>query len=161
MKNVRTRFAPSPTGFLHVGGIRTALFAWLVARQSDGKFILRLEDTDQKREVRGSAEHLVESLHQLGLIYDEGPDIGGNFGPYRQSERLDIYKRWAQKLIDSGRAYADPFSPEEVQIFREQAQKAKNRFYTVTTAQKTHQPGMAQGRSALSPTQNHTTGMMR
>lgn len=125
---VRTRFAPSPTGFLHVGGIRTALFAWLVARQASGKFILRLEDTDQKREVEGSAQHVIDSLRALGLDFDEGPDVGGPLGPYKQSERLDIYKKWAQKLIDSGRAYADPYSPEEVQAFREQAQKDKQPF---------------------------------
>ncbi|MFO0971776.1 MAG: glutamate--tRNA ligase family protein [Candidatus Saccharimonadales bacterium] len=120
---IRTRFAPSPTGYLHIGGIRTALFAWLVARQNNGQFVLRLEDTDKKREVEGSAEHLIQSLQTLGLYYDEGPDIGGQFAPYRQSERLAIYKEWAQKLIDAGRAYADPYSPEEVQTFRGQAQK--------------------------------------
>ncbi len=128
MKQVRTRFAPSPTGFLHVGGIRTALFAWLVARQANGQFILRFEDTDKKREVEGAREHLIKSLQQLGLQYDEGPDIGGAYGPYVQSERLDIYKTWAQKLIDAGRAYADPYTPEEVQAFREQAQAAKKPF---------------------------------
>jgi len=128
MKPVRTRFAPSPTGFLHVGGIRTALFAWLVARQGEGKFILRFEDTDKKREVEGARQHLIDSLRALGLDYDEGPDIGGPFAPYTQSERLDSYKKWAQKLIDSGRAYADPYAPEEVQGFREQAQKEKKPF---------------------------------
>lgn len=125
---VRTRFAPSPTGYLHVGGIRTALFAWLVARHSNGQFILRLEDTDKNREVEGSAEHLIQSLQALGLHYDEGPDTGGEYGPYRQSDRLDIYKEWAQKLIDAGRAYADPYTAEEVQQFREQAQAEKRPF---------------------------------
>lgn len=128
MKTVRTRFAPSPTGYLHVGGIRTALFAWLVARQAKGQFILRLEDTDKNREVEGSAQHLIDSLNTLGLEYDEGPDKPGPHGPYRQSERLDTYREWAQKLVDSGRAYADPYTPEEVQKFREQAQKAKRPF---------------------------------
>lgn len=128
MKEVRTRFAPSPTGFLHVGGIRTALFAYIVARQAGGKFILRLEDTDKNREVEGSAEHLVASLKALGLQYDEGPDIGGPYGPYKQSDRLDTYRLWAQKLIDAGRAYADPYSPEEVQGFREAATAAKKPF---------------------------------
>ncbi len=128
MNRVRTRFAPSPTGFLHVGGIRTALFAWLVARQHNGQFILRLEDTDKKREVEGSAEHLIQSLDALGLEYDEGPDKAGDFGPYRQSERLEIYKQWANKLIEQGRAYADPYSPEEVQVFREQAKASKKPF---------------------------------
>ena len=127
-KAIRTRFAPSPTGYLHVGGIRTALFAWLLARQNDGQFILRLEDTDQKREVAGADEHIYKSLKALGIDYDEGPDKPGDFGPYRQSERLDIYKKWAQKLIDAGRAYADPYSAEEVQKFREEAQKNKQPF---------------------------------
>lgn len=125
---VRTRFAPSPTGFLHVGGIRTALFAWLLARQQGGQFVLRLEDTDKKREVSGSDAHLMKSLRALGLDYDEGPDVDGPHAPYRQSERLAIYKQWAQKLIDSGRAYADPYTPEAVQAFREQAQAAKRPF---------------------------------
>ena len=128
MTEIRTRFAPSPTGFLHVGGIRTALFAYLVAKQNNGKFILRLEDTDKTREVQGSAEHLVASLKSLGLFYDEGPDIGGNYGPYIQSERLDIYKKWAQKLIEQGRAYADPYTPAEIQAFREKAQAEKRAF---------------------------------
>src|SRR5487761_1302912 len=125
---IRTRFAPSPTGYLHVGGIRTALFSWLVARQADGQFILRLEDTDKKREVAGADKHLMDSLRALGLDYDEGPDIGGPYAPYRQSERLDSYKKWAQKLIDSGRAYADPYTAEEVQTFRDQAAKSKQPF---------------------------------
>lgn len=126
--NVRTRFAPSPTGFLHVGGIRTAVFAWLIARQNDGKFILRLEDTDKKREVEGGEAHIIKSLRALGIDYDEGPDKGGPFAPYKQSKRLESYKKWAQKLIDNGRAYADPYTPQEVQAFREQAQKDKQAF---------------------------------
>lgn len=125
---IRTRFAPSPTGFLHVGGVRTALFAWLLARQAGGEFILRLEDTDQKREVAGSAEHLMTSLKALGITYDEGPDIGGQYGPYRQSDRLDIYRSWAQKLIDEGRAYADPYTAEELQAFRDEAKAEKRAF---------------------------------
>ena len=125
---VRTRFAPSPTGLLHVGGIRTALFAWLIARQDNGQFILRLEDTDKKREVAGTAQHIMDSLNALGLHYDEGPDIGGQSAPYKQSDRLDIYKKWAQKLIDTGRAYADPYSPDEVEAFRNQAIKDKKPF---------------------------------
>lgn len=128
MKPVRTRFAPSPTGFLHVGGIRTALFAWLVARQAGGQFILRIEDTDRAREVQGAEAHISKSLRALGLDYDEGPDMPGEYGPYRQTERLDKYKVWAQTLIDAGRAYADPYTAEEVQAFREQAQKAKQPF---------------------------------
>jgi glutamyl-tRNA synthetase len=128
MSNVRTRFAPSPTGYMHVGGVRTALFAWLVARQNGGQFILRLEDTDKKREVAGADEHLMKSLKALGLEYDEGPDKEGPHGPYRQSERLERYKQWAQVLIDSDRAYADPYTAEGVQAFREQAAKEKKPF---------------------------------
>lgn len=128
MTKIRTRFAPSPTGLLHVGGIRTALFAWLLARQNNGQFILRLEDTDQAREVAGADQHIMDCLHALGLDYDEGPDKTGEYGPYRQSERLELYKQWASKLVEQGRAYADPYSTEEVQAFREQAQKAKKPF---------------------------------
>jgi len=120
MSTVRTRFAPSPTGYLHVGGIRTALFAWLIARQNGGEFILRIEDTDQAREVEGSAQHIIDSLKVLGMDYDQGP--------YYQSQRLEIYRKWAQTLIDAGRAYADPYTPEEVQQFREAAQSAKQPF---------------------------------
>lgn len=126
--SVRTRFAPSPTGFLHVGGVRTALFSWLLARQAGGSFVLRLEDTDQKREVEGSAEHLMTSLRALGITYDEGPDLDGPYGPYRQSDRLEIYKQWAQKLIDSGRAYADPYTADEIQAFRDSAKAEKKAF---------------------------------
>lgn len=126
--NVRTRFAPSPTGYLHIGGVRTALFAWLLARQNNGTFILRLEDTDQSREVAGADEHLMRSLKELGLNYDEGPDAAGDHGPYRQSERLATYKQWAQRLLESGRAYVDPYTAAEVQAFREQAQAEKRAF---------------------------------
>jgi len=125
---IRTRFAPSPTGFMHVGGVRTALFAWLLARQKQGQFILRLEDTDQKREVEGSAEHIIAALGALGIHHDEGPDIGGPFAPYKQSDRLSIYKEWAQKLIDAGRAYADPYTPAELEAFRESAKANKKAF---------------------------------
>jgi len=126
--SIRTRFAPSPTGFMHVGGIRTALFAWFVARQAGGAFILRLEDTDQKREVEGSAEHIIKALNALGITHDEGPDIGGQYAPYKQSERLAIYKAWAQKLINAGRAYADPYTPAELDAFRESAKANKKAF---------------------------------
>ncbi|HSX36610.1 MAG TPA: glutamate--tRNA ligase [Patescibacteria group bacterium] len=120
MPNVRTRFAPSPTGFLHVGGVRTALFAWLVARQAEGQFILRIEDTDKAREVQGSVEHIQESLKWLGLDWEEGP--------IKQSDRLHIYKEWAERLVKEGRAYADPYDQAEVQAFRDQAKAAKKPF---------------------------------
>ena len=128
MSKTRTRFAPSPTGFMHVGNLRTGLFAWLAARHESGEFVLRLEDTDKNREVEGSAEHILECLDMLGLERDEGIDVGGPHAPYKQSERLDIYRAWAQKLIDSGRAYADPYTSEEVQVFRESAKASKKAF---------------------------------
>jgi glutamyl-tRNA synthetase len=128
MKPVRTRFAPSPTGFLHVGGVRTALFAWLVAKQAGGSFILRIEDTDKAREVAGSIRHIQDSLAWLGLEWDEGP--------VKQSDRLDIYKAWADKLVASGRAYADPYSPAEVQAFRDKAKADKRPFLF-----RDHRPG--------------------
>lgn len=127
-KVVRTRFAPSPTGFMHVGSVRTALFAWLVAKQANGQFLLRLEDTDKAREVEGSADHIMKSLKWLGVEWDEGIDIGGPYGPYKQSDRLDIYKKWAEKLIEAGRAYADPYTQEEVEEFRKQSQANKKPF---------------------------------
>lgn len=124
----RTRFAPSPTGFLHVGGVRTALFAWLLAKQDNGQFILRIEDTDKNREVAGAEQHIMESLRWTGIVWDEGTDVGGPYAPYRQSERLDIYREWAQKLIDTGRAYADPYTKEELEAFREKAKAEKRPF---------------------------------
>jgi glutamyl-tRNA synthetase len=117
---VRTRFAPSPTGYLHVGGVRTALFAWLVARQAGGQFILRIEDTDRSRHVQESEKHIIDSLEWLGLKWDDGP--------VRQSERLDLYQQWAKKLIAAGRAYADPYSPAELDKFRQQAKDQKKPF---------------------------------
>jgi len=132
MTSIRTRFAPSPTGFMHVGGVRTALFAWLLAQQAKktgtGTFILRIEDTDKVREVEGSIAQIENSLKWLGIRWDEGVDQGGPDAPYKQSERLDIYTEWAQKLIDSGRAYADPYTQEELEAFREQAKAEKRPF---------------------------------
>lgn len=128
MTKVVTRFAPSPTGFLHVGGIRTALFAWLLARQGNGTFILRIEDTDKNREVEGSIEHIIECLRTIGIDYDLGPGVEDPAGPFKQSERLETYHQWALKLVEQGRAYADPYSPEELNHFREQAQAAKQPF---------------------------------
>lgn len=133
MTTVRTRFAPSPTGFLHVGGVRTALFAWLLAQQAkknneEGAFILRIEDTDKVREIEGSIKQIEDSLKWLGITWDEGIDKGGPFAPYKQSERLATYKEWAQKLVDSGRAYADPYTPAELEAFRDQAKAEKRPF---------------------------------
>ena len=105
MTKVRTRFAPSPTGFMHLGGLRTALYAFLYAKANGGDFVLRIEDTDQQRYVEGAVELIYSSLLESGLKYDEGPDIGGNYGPYVQSERKEIYAEYAKKLIDLGGAY--------------------------------------------------------
>ena len=118
---VRTRFAPSPTGYIHVGNVRAALFPYLLARQQKGRFILRIEDTDQARFVEGATDLILGTLKWLGLDWDEGPHRGGERGPYIQSERREIYKKWAQKLIDKDLAYADPYTPEQVQSFREEA----------------------------------------
>ncbi len=104
-KKVRTRFAPSPTGFMHLGGLRTALYAYLYAKHNGGDFILRIEDTDKERFVEGSLEVIYSSLLNSGLVYDEGPDVGGNFGPYIQTERKDIYLKYAEKLVELGGAY--------------------------------------------------------
>jgi glutamyl-tRNA synthetase len=128
MKSVRTRFAPSPTGFLHVGNVRSALFPWLIAKQNGGQFILRVEDTDQAREVAGAVQIMHDTLGWLGIDWDEGPDIGGTVGPYTQSERREIYYKWAQKLIESGRAYADIRTPEELSQLRDKAKAAKKPF---------------------------------
>jgi glutamyl-tRNA synthetase len=128
MTTIRTRFAPSPTGALHSGVARTALFAWLLAKHNGGQFLLRIEDTDQKREVQGGTENIKESLRWLGLQWDEGPEVGGPYAPYIQSQRLDIYKKYAQELVDKGLAYADPYSAEELQALREQAQAEKRPF---------------------------------
>lgn len=128
MKPIRTRFAPSPTGFLHVGNVRAALFPWLVARHNNGTFVLRVEDTDRAREVAGAIDVMKDTLNWMGMTWDEGPDIGGPYGPYLQTERTAIYKKWAQKLIDKGLAYADPYTPEEVEAFRDLAKQEKRAF---------------------------------
>lgn len=128
-KPIRTRFAPSPTGFIHVGNLRTALFAWLVAQKNQGgSFILRIEDTDQKRHIEGATNHIIDSLKSLGLEYNEGPDVGGPYAPYEQSKRLDVYRNWAKRLIESGRAYADPYSEDELSSFRAEALASKKPF---------------------------------
>ena len=103
---MRVRFAPSPTGLLHVGNARTALFNWLLARGGGGTFVLRIEDTDVERSSRESEQGILEDLRWLGLDWDEGPDAGGPHGPYRQSERLDLYRSYASELIEQGHAYS-------------------------------------------------------
>jgi len=121
--NVRVRFAPSPTGFVHVGGLRTALFNYLFARQQQGKFILRIEDTDQSRFVEGAVENLIAVFDWLGLSFDEGPHVGGDFGPYVQSERLEIYRRHCERLLTAGQAYRCFCSPDELESMRAEQTK--------------------------------------
>ena len=124
-KKVRVRFAPSPTGPLHPGGVRTALFNYLLAKKEGGTFILRIEDTDQNRFVPGAEEFIIKSLKWCGLEFDEGPHVGGEFGPYRQSERRDYYKQYADQLIDSGHAYYAFDTPEELTEMRERLTKSQ------------------------------------
>ena len=116
---VRVRFAPSPTGYLHIGGLRTALYNFLYARQNNGKLILRIEDTDQNRLVEGAVENLISTLSWSGIEFDEGPHIGGGFGPYTQSERLSIYKDHVTQLIDNGHAYACFYSKDRLNTIKE------------------------------------------
>ena len=115
---VRVRFAPSPTGTLHIGGVRTALYNYLLARKLGGQFILRIEDTDQTRYVSGAEEYIIEALKWVGLTPDEGVGFGGDYGPYRQSDRKAIYKEYAEKLVASGHAYYSFDTPEEMEVLR-------------------------------------------
>ncbi|MBI5932082.1 MAG: glutamate--tRNA ligase [Chloroflexi bacterium] len=124
-KPVRVRFAPSPTGHLHLGGARTALYNYLLAKKTGGKFILRIEDTDQKRYVEGAEQEIIDGLRWLGITYDEGPDIGGPFGPYRQTERREIYQTHAKSLVDKGAAYPCFCSAERLEKVRQEQQKRK------------------------------------
>ncbi len=119
------RFAPSPTGHAHLGSARTALYDYLIARQTGGQFVLRLEDTDQKRYVPGSEQELMDGLRWLGLEWDEGPDIGGPYGPYRQTERKEIYQEYARRLIDTGHAYYCFCSPQRLERVRQQQMRDK------------------------------------
>ena len=125
LKPARVRFAPSPTGHLHLGGARTALYDYLLARQTGGQFILRLEDSDRKRLVPGAEQEIMRNMRWLGIEWDEGPDIGGPYGPYRQSERKDIYLEFARKLVETGHAYYCFCSPERLEQVRQEQQKLK------------------------------------
>ncbi len=125
MDPVRVRFAPSPTGHLHLGSARTALYDYLIARKTGGQFILRIEDTDQKRLVEGAEQEIYDGLHWLGLDWDEGPDVGGPYGPYRQSERKEIYQKYALELVEKGYAYYCFCSPERLSEMRTGQQQRK------------------------------------
>ncbi len=125
---VRVRFAPSPTGYLHIGGARTALFNWIFARKNEGKFILRIEDTDQGRTVPGAIEAIMDGLRWLGLDWDEGPDIGGPYGPYIQTERADLYRTWANWLVEHDHAYKCYCTTDELSEMREAQAAAKEQL---------------------------------
>ena len=120
-KSVRVRFAPSPTGPLHIGGVRTALFNYLFAKKNGGTFILRIEDTDQNRYVANAENYIIESLNWAGIPFDEGPGKEGKFGPYCQSERKEIYQKYAQNLVNSGNAYYAFDTAEELDDLRDKA----------------------------------------
>lgn len=124
----RVRFAPSPTGYLHIGGARTALFNWLYARRTGGSFLLRIEDTDQDRSTEASYEAIIDSMRWLGLDWDEGPGVGGPHGPYRQTERLALYREFAEKLIAEGKAYRCICTKEEIDTQRKEAEARKRPF---------------------------------
>lgn len=127
-QRVRVRFAPSPTGYLHIGGARTVLFNWLVARQAGGTFVLRIEDTDRTRHVEDSTKKILDDLRWLGLTWDEGPEVGGEFGPYFQSQRLAIYDEHLHRLLESGSAYYALETQEELSAMRDTAVKASGGF---------------------------------
>ena len=123
-----TRFAPSPTGYIHIGNVRSAIYPYLIAHQTDGRMILRIEDTDRERYVEGATELIEDTLEWLGLEWDEGPIVGGENGPYFQSERLEIYHAWAKRLLDAGRAYADPTPSEKIDEYRRECNEKKIPF---------------------------------
>ncbi|NMM47035.1 glutamate--tRNA ligase [Marinigracilibium pacificum] len=138
MTNVRVRFAPSPTGPLHIGGVRTALYNYLFAKKNNGTFILRIEDTDQNRFVKGAEDYIIKSLEWAGMVPDEGPVQGGEYGPYRQSERKELYKKYADQLVKDGKAYYAFDTPEQLEEMRTQLREAKvaNQQYNALTRTK-------------------------
>lgn len=152
-RRVRVRFAPSPTGPLHIGGVRTALYNYLFAKKQGGDFILRIEDTDQTRFVEGAEDYIVEAFRWLGIKFDEGVGIGGEFGPYKQSERKDIYKSYALELVEKGMAYYAFDTPEELEEKRKEAESEKKTFqYDCKTRQ-----GL---RNSLSLSEEETQGLI-
>ena len=129
-ESVRVRFAPSPTGALHIGGVRTALYNYLFAKAHGGELLLRIEDTDSQRFVPGAEAYIIEALEWLGIRFDEGVSYGGDCGPYRQSERRDIYRKYVQQLLDAGKAYIAFDTPEELE---EKRKTVANFQYDATT----------------------------
>ena len=131
MPSVRTRFAPSPTGYMHIGGMRTALFNWLWARHNQGKFILRIDDTDRERNIDEALKPILQAFNWLGLKWDEGPEVDGPFGPYFQSQRDDLYREAADRLLKQGRAYRDYDTPGQIQADRQAAEKEKRNYLNI------------------------------
>jgi glutamyl/glutaminyl-tRNA synthetase len=123
--SIRVRFAPSPTGYLHIGGLRTALYNYLFAKNQNGKIVLRIEDTDRKRFVEGAVDNLIETLNWIGINFDEGPVSGGALGPYFQSDRIAIYRKHTNKLISEGKAYYCFCTPDRLEKLREKQKHQK------------------------------------
>src|SRR5262245_7484812 len=126
--SIRTRFAPSPTGYLHIGGVRTALFNWLLTRQRGGQFILRIDDTDAERNRPEALQPILDGFRWLGIDWDEGPEVGGEHGPYFQSPRNDLYVAAARELLAAGHAYPDFMSKEQLDAERKQAEAEKRSY---------------------------------
>ncbi len=131
MPAVRTRFAPSPTGYMHIGGMRTALFNWLWARHNGGAFVLRIDDTDRQRNLDEALVPILAAFRWLGLDWDEGPEVGGSFGPYFQSQRGDLYREAAERLLAAGKAFRDYDTPEQIRADREAAEKGKRPYLNI------------------------------
>src|SRR5215207_4771574 len=125
---VRTRFAPSPTGYLHIGGVRTALFNWLYARRHGGQFILRIDDTDAERNRPEALQPILDGFKWLGINWDEGPEVGGAFGPYYQAQRGQLYRDAVMKLLETGKAYPCYMAKEEIEALRKQAEADKQSY---------------------------------
>ena len=125
MSKIRTRFAPSPTGYLHIGGLRTALYGFLFAKKGGGDFVLRIEDTDTARYVDGSVQIIYDTMRDSGIMYDEGPDVGGDYGPYVQSERKALYIEYAKKLVELGGAYYCFCTPDRIETLKDESGNMK------------------------------------
>jgi glutamyl-tRNA synthetase len=143
MQQVRVRFAPSPTGPLHIGGVRTALYNYLFAKKNNGTFILRIEDTDQSRFVDGAEEYIMESLRWCGITVDEGINEGGKYGPYRQSDKKDIFRQYADLLVDKNDAYYAFDSPDQLDKLRRNAEKEGKTFIYNASARNTLQNSLS------------------
>lgn len=165
-KKLKVRFAPSPTGPFHIGGARSALFNWLVARHADGTFLVRIEDTDLKRSTKESEENIKDSLKWLGMNWDEGIDVGGPHGPYRQTERLDLYKKEVQRLLDEGKAYYCYCSAEELEKSRKaQLDAGKTPIYDehcrhLTEEEKPSTKPKAENRSSASRSEKMVSSLL-